>query len=62
MTSKTLNKALSVLNAFTIEKPTWGLRELARHLGISHTIIYRLLVTFEQNGYLIYDEETKNIN
>lgn len=59
MTSKTLNKALSVLNAFTIEKPTWGLRELARHLEISHTIIYRLLVTFEQNGYLIYDEATK---
>jgi IclR family transcriptional regulator, KDG regulon repressor len=59
MTSKTVDKALSILDVFTVESPTWGLRELARHVDMNHTIVHRLLSTFEAKGYLYCNPETK---
>ncbi|MFD1385975.1 IclR family transcriptional regulator [Oceanobacillus oncorhynchi subsp. oncorhynchi] len=56
---KTLDKAIQVLNCFTKEKTSWGVRELARELNTSHTIISRILKTFENNGFLTQDKETK---
>ncbi|MED1605024.1 IclR family transcriptional regulator [Cytobacillus kochii] len=59
MSSKTVSKALAILNAFTIEKPTWGLRELSRYLDMSHTIVHRILITFQENGYIVHDPDTQ---
>ncbi|MDN7241656.1 IclR family transcriptional regulator [Planococcus sp. N028] len=59
MTSKTVDKALSILDVFTVDSPTWGLRELARHLDMNHTIVHRILSTFEEKGYLYCHPETK---
>ncbi|WP_416145237.1 IclR family transcriptional regulator [Planococcus koreensis] len=59
MSSKTVDKALSILDAFTVETPTWGLRELARNLDMNHTIVHRILATFEEKGYLYINPETK---
>ncbi|GGE27376.1 IclR family transcriptional regulator [Pullulanibacillus camelliae] len=58
MGSKTLLKSLSLLDKFTLDTPTWGLRELARELDMSHTIVYRLLSTFEEKGYIYRDPDT----
>ncbi len=58
MSSKTVNKALSILDEFTYETPSWGLRELARKLGMSHTIVHRILSTFEEKGYVFRNPET----
>ncbi|MBY0054361.1 IclR family transcriptional regulator [Brevibacillus agri] len=59
MTLKTLEKSLELLELFTKERTSWGVRELAKELGINHTTVYRILATFEQKGYLIQDHETK---
>lgn len=59
MKSKTVSKALCILNAFTYETPSWGLRELSRHLEMNHTVVYRLLNTFEEEGYIFHNPETQ---
>lgn len=59
MILKTLDNAIQVLNCFTREKNAWGVRELARKLETSHTVINRILVTFEKNGFLTQNLETK---
>jgi len=56
---KTLDKAIQVLNCFTDEKSSWGVRELARELNTSHTIVSRILKTFEKNGFLKQNSETQ---
>ncbi|MGI2327598.1 IclR family transcriptional regulator [Planococcus sp. YIM B11945] len=59
MTSKTVDKALSILDVFTVDSPTWGLRELSRRVDINHTIVHRILTTFEEKGYLYCNPDTK---
>lgn len=56
---KTLDLALNILLCFTKEKTSWGARELAKELGISHANVYRILSTFEANRFLVKDPETK---
>ena len=58
MTLKTLDNALNLLRLFTNEKNEWGVRELAKELGINHTIVYRILTTFEKHGILMQNLET----
>ncbi|MFF2175827.1 IclR family transcriptional regulator [Lysinibacillus sp. NPDC058147] len=59
MTLKTLDNSLEVLKYFSKQTPTWGVRELAKEMNISHSIIYRILSTFENHGFLIQNPETK---
>lgn len=59
MILKTLDNAIQVLNCFTKEKKAWGVRELARELKTSHTAINRILKTYEKNGFLTQDKESK---
>lgn len=56
---KTLDNSLQVLEHFTKEHPRWGVRELAKELGMSHSIVYRVLATFEKHGFLIQDPATQ---
>ncbi len=59
---KTLDLSLKILLCFTKEKTSWGARELAKELGISHANIYRILTTFEANRFLVKDPETKKFS
>ncbi|GLC88151.1 IclR family transcriptional regulator [Lysinibacillus piscis] len=56
---KTLNLSIAVLRMFTKEKPTWGGRELAMAMNLNHTNLYRILETFEMNGFITKDPVTK---
>jgi len=56
---KTLNLSIAVLKMFTKEKPTWGGRELALAMNMNHTNLYRILETFENNGFITKDPITK---
>jgi IclR family KDG regulon transcriptional repressor len=56
---KTLDQALALLQAFTREKPNWGVRELAKQLDLNHSVVYRILATFQGHGFLQQDKETK---
>jgi len=59
MALKTLDNSLEVLKYFSKENPSWGVRELAKEMNISHSIIYRILATFENHGFLNQNPETK---
>lgn len=57
--SKTLRKAVRVLDSYSLDNPEWGIRELARHLDMSPTTVYRLVATLHAAGLLEQDEETQ---
>lgn len=59
MTLKTLDNALEILKYFTKQTSAWGVRELAKKMNISHSIIYRILSTYEKHGFLIQNPETR---
>ncbi|KIL42443.1 IclR family transcriptional regulator [Gordoniibacillus kamchatkensis] len=56
---KTLDQSLAVLNKFTREHPSWGVRELASEMEMSHSIVYRILATYHKHGFLEQDKETR---
>ncbi|RKJ70006.1 IclR family transcriptional regulator [Butyricicoccus sp. 1XD8-22] len=58
MELKTLLNSLQVLELFTVKK-NWGVREIARQLGMSVTVTHRIISTFEKKGYLTLNEVTK---
>lgn len=59
MGSKTVFKALSILDVFTAENPSWGLRDIAREVDLSHTVVHRILKTFEEKGYIFQNPDTQ---
>ncbi|MEJ8545563.1 IclR family transcriptional regulator [Brevibacillus borstelensis] len=59
MSLKTLDNALEILKFFTDETPAWGVRELAKELDVSHSIIHRVLATYEKHGFLAQNQVTK---
>jgi DNA-binding IclR family transcriptional regulator len=58
MSSKTVSKALSILDVFTPDQPSWGLRDIARELEMSHTVVHRILKTLEEDGYIFQNPES----
>jgi DNA-binding IclR family transcriptional regulator len=59
MALKSLGFAIEVLLMFTKENPSWGLRDLSKEMGVNHTIIYRILRTFEDRKILIQKPDSK---
>jgi len=54
---KTLAKALEVLEAFSANQDTWGVRELSREVEINPATVYRILQTLKNKGYLEQNED-----
>ncbi|MRS16304.1 helix-turn-helix domain-containing protein [Enterobacteriaceae bacterium RIT691] len=50
----------SLLNYFTVEKPNWGVRELARVTHRSPSVIQRAINVLEQEGFLLKNAISKN--
>lgn len=57
--SQTLAKGLQILEVFNTERPTWGIRELARELEMTPATVARLVATLVGAGYLERDPETQ---
>jgi IclR family transcriptional regulator, KDG regulon repressor len=51
-TSTTLERACDVLRLFTRQKPRWTISELARHLSVPKSGVFRLVKTFERKHFL----------
>jgi DNA-binding IclR family transcriptional regulator len=51
-TLKTLTKALMILRAFDRANPELNVAEIARQTGESRTVVTRVLVTLERNGFV----------
>jgi IclR family KDG regulon transcriptional repressor len=45
-----IQKAFAILEHFTMEKPEWGVTELAKAVGSNKSTTYRMLATLEQLG------------
>jgi DNA-binding IclR family transcriptional regulator len=58
MELKTLDTALSLLAHFTPRRPEWGVRELSGELGLSRSVVHRMLATFEHHGFLSQSAQT----
>ena len=56
---KTLDNALHILTYFSKDRSQWGVRELAKEIGMNHSVVYRILATFEHHGFLIQDKITQ---
>ncbi|ROQ92009.1 IclR family transcriptional regulator [Desulfosoma caldarium] len=54
-----IEKALQVLLAFQVDRPRWGVRELATHLGFSPATIQRLLKTLKAYHFIDQDPRTQ---
>jgi IclR family transcriptional regulator, acetate operon repressor len=50
-------RALSLLKAFTDERPEWNLADLARAVGLNKTTTYRLLTALESEGLVARSQE-----
>lgn len=54
-----VEKALSLLTAFTAHHPTWGVRELSSHLGFSPATVQRILQSLKAYGFVAQDSTTR---
>jgi IclR family KDG regulon transcriptional repressor len=57
-TSTTLERACDVLRLFTPRKPRWTISELARHLNIPKSGVFRLVKTFERKHFLQSNDDS----
>jgi len=56
---KTVDRMVSVLECFSLERPTWSLSEISDHLGIPKSTLHRFLASLESHGILRRDPEDK---
>ena len=56
--TQSVQRAMSLLNAFTDTQPEWGLNDLAQALGLNKTTAYRLLSALEIEGLVTRDEHS----
>lgn len=55
---KSLDKALRILNCFTIEEPELGISELSRQLDLYKSNVHNIIATFEKNGFIEQNPQT----
>lgn len=54
---RSIDRAIDILQAFTVEKPLLTNEEIAKITGIPHSTVYRILCTLEKRGLLQFDEK-----
>lgn len=54
--TQSVQRAMSLLNAFSVAQPEWGLNDLAQAVGLNITTAYRLLSALEIEGMVMRDE------
>ncbi len=54
-----VEKALRVLSAFSVEQPTWGVRELSAHLGFSPATVQRILQALKRFAFVDQEKDTR---
>lgn len=55
---RSINRAIDILQAFTIEKPNLTIEEITQTTKIPHSTVYRILCTLETRGLVQFDEKT----
>ncbi|QQK74454.1 IclR family transcriptional regulator [Salicibibacter cibarius] len=60
--ANSLARGLEIITLFNEETPTLSLAEIAKKLGVSRNVPYRLLYVLQSIGYVEQDESTKRYN
>jgi IclR family acetate operon transcriptional repressor len=53
--TQTIRRAVTMLEAFTDERPSWNVSDLAERVGLNRTTVYRLLTALESAEYVWRD-------
>lgn len=53
--TQTIRRAVTMLEAFTDERPSWNASDLAERVGLNRTTVYRLLTALESAEYVRRD-------
>jgi DNA-binding IclR family transcriptional regulator len=54
-----VERAITILKSFSLEKPERGVSELSRELGLHKSTVSRLMTTLERGGLLARDPQTE---
>lgn len=55
---RSINRAIDILQAFTIERPNLTIEEITQMTKIPHSTVYRILCTLETRGLVKFDEKS----
>jgi len=55
---QSIDRALQVLELFTLEKPEWGVTEISKVLNIYKSNVHNVLTTLAEKGFVIKDSKT----
>jgi IclR family acetate operon transcriptional repressor len=58
--TQTIRRAVAMLDAFTDERPSWSVSELAERVGLNRTTTYRLLSALENAEYVYRDPNSES--
>ena len=57
-TIQSIDRALQVLELFSLEKPEWGVTEISKVLNIYKSNVHNILSTFTEKGFVKKDSKT----
>ena len=57
-TIQSIDRALQVLELFSLEKPEWGVTEISKALNIYKSNVHNVLTTLAEKGFVIKDSKT----
>ena len=55
---QSIDRALQVLELFSLEKPEWGITEISKALNIYKSNVHNVLTTLAEKGFVIKDSKT----
>ncbi len=55
---QSIDRALQVLELFSLEKPEWGITEISKNLNIYKSNVHNILTTLVERGFVIKDSKT----
>jgi DNA-binding IclR family transcriptional regulator len=58
--TRAVQRVLSLLRAFSEDRPTWNLTDLSAEVGLSKATAYRMLSVLEQEGFLVRSSGSGN--
>ena len=59
MTIQSVQRVSDILSLFSIERPRWGITDIANTLGLAKTTVSSLVRTLHEVGFLEQDRETR---
>ncbi|MCG6894024.1 MAG: IclR family transcriptional regulator [Desulfobacteraceae bacterium] len=56
---QSIQRAVEILNLFSLARPNWGIAEISRATGLAKTTVHNIVSTLSQGGFLLQNTETR---